>query len=99
MAVWLIDSLGNTTEKNMEYTIVESLDSCELARTVNEFMAHGWRPQGGACALVIPAGGAGMLYSADEDCPSILYAQAMIHDVSGAFTPGVDGTGYEVPNA
>lgn len=72
----------------MDYTVIETTqDECELARLVREYMKHGWVPCGGVAVTVIPAGGAGDIYT--EEDPQVLYLQALTHEQDGAFLPGV----------
>jgi len=73
----------------MDYTIIATtLDECDLANKVREYMSHGWKPQGGVCVTFLPPGGAGYVWVEDDSI--LLYMQAMVHEVLGAFQPGID---------
>lgn len=71
----------------MKYFVVTGNDDCDLSKKINEYLAHGWQPQGGVSVVVIPPLCADF-FEAEE--PFLSYSQAVTHQDNDPYYPDPD---------
>ena len=71
----------------MRYFVVDAYDDCLLSNKVNQWISHGWVPQGGVSVTVVPVL-CNDFYESEE--PFVIYHQAVVHHDENPFYPGID---------